>query len=202
MGTKRQGRYTVMFEKPPIIRSYAAIVGEKEAEGPLGAYFDTVCEDPMMGQDSWEEAEGQLQYTAVLKALDKAFLRPEDIDYLFAGDLLGQTIATSFGVMELQIPHFGLYGACSTMGESLSLASMAVDGGFASRVVAVTSSHFASAEKQFRYPLGYGNQRSLASTWTVTGSGALVLESAEECSEQAAKKCVRVHGITTGKIMD
>ena len=202
MGTKRQGRYTVMFEKPPIIRSYAAIVGEKEAEGPLGAYFDTVCEDPMMGQDSWEEAEGQLQYTAVLKALDKAFLRPEDIDYLFAGDLLGQTIATSFGVMELQIPHFGLYGACSTMGESLSLASMAVDGGFASRVVAVTSSHFASAEKQFRYPLGYGNQRSLASTWTVTGSGALVLESAEECSEQAAKKCVRVHGITTGKIID
>ena len=202
MGTKRQGRYTVMFEKPPIIRSYAAVVGEKEAEGPLGAYFDTVCEDPMMGQDSWEEAEGQLQYTAVLKALDKAFLRPEDIDYLFAGDLLGQAIATSFGVMELQIPHFGLYGACSTMGESLSLASMAVDGGFASRVVAVTSSHFASAEKQFRYPLGYGNQRSLASTWTVTGSGALVLESAEECSEQAAKKCVRVHGITTGKIID
>ncbi|MCR1918076.1 stage V sporulation protein AD [Frisingicoccus caecimuris] len=202
MGTKRQGRYTVMFEKPPIIRSYAAIVGEKESEGPLGAYFDTVCEDPMMGQDSWEAAEGQLQYTAVLKALDKAFLRPEDIDYLFAGDLLGQTIATSFGVMELQIPHFGLYGACSTMGESLSLASMAIDGGFASRVVAVTSSHFASAEKQFRYPLGYGNQRSLASTWTVTGSGALVLENAEECSEQAAKKCVRVHGITTGKIMD
>lgn len=202
MGTKRQGRYTVMFEKPPIIRSYAAIVGEKESEGPLGAYFDTVCEDPMMGQDSWEAAEGQLQYTAVLKALDKAFLRPEDIDYLFAGDLLGQTIATSLGVMELQIPHFGLYGACSTMGESLSLASMAIDGGFASRVVAVTSSHFASAEKQFRYPLGYGNQRSLASTWTVTGSGALVLENAEECSEQAAKKCVRVHGITTGKIMD
>ena len=202
MGTKRQGRYTVMFEKPPLIRSYAAIVGEKESEGPLGSYFDTVCEDPMMGQDSWEAAEGQLQYTAVLKALDKAFLRPEDIDYLFAGDLLGQTIATSFGVMELQIPHFGLYGACSTMGESLSLASMAIDVGFASRVVAVTSSHFASAEKQFRYPLGYGNQRSLASTWTVTGSGALVLESAEECSEQAAKKCVRVHGITTGKIMD
>lgn len=202
MGTKRQGRYTVMFEKPPLIRSYAAIVGEKESEGPLGTYFDTVCEDPMMGQDSWEAAEGQLQYTAVLKALDKAFLRPEDIDYLFAGDLLGQTIATSFGVMELQIPHFGLYGACSTMGESLSLASMAIDGSFASRVVAVTSSHFASAEKQFRYPLGYGNQRSLASTWTVTGSGALVLESAEECSEQAAKKCVRVHGITTGKIMD
>lgn len=197
MGTKRQGRYTVMFEKPPIIRSYAAIVGEKESEGPLGAYFDTVCEDPMMGQDSWEAAEGQLQYTAVLKALDKAFLRPEDIDYLFAGDLLGQTIATSFGVMELQIPHFGLYGACSTMGESLSLASMAIDGGFASRVVAVTSSHFASAEKQFRFPLGYANQRPKASTWTVTGSGAVVI-----CKGDQKQGMAKITGITTGKIVD
>ena len=202
MGKKRQGRYTAIFEKPPLIRSYAAIVGQKEAEGPLGSYFDMVCEDPMMGQDSWEEAEGQLQYTAVLKALDKAFLRAEDVDYLFAGDLLGQTIATSFGVMELQIPHFGLYGACSTMGESLSLASMIIDGGFADRAVAVTSSHFASAEKQFRFPLAYGNQRSLAATWTVTGSGALVLENAEQCSEQAAEKCVRISAITTGKIID
>ena len=210
MGTKRQGRYTVMFEKPPIIRSYAAIVGEKESEGPLGAYFDTVCEDPMMGQDSWEAAEGQLQYTAVLKALDKAFLRPEDIDYLFAGDLLGQTIATSFGVMELQIPHFGLYGACSTMGESLSLASMAIDGGFASRVVAVTSSHFASAEKEFRFPLAYGNQRPLSATWTVTGSGACVLSGTlpvPEIPEKtdpliSAEGCVQITGLTTGKLID
>ena len=119
MGRKRQGRYTVEFENPPLIRSYAAVVGEKEAEGPLGMYFDTICQDPMMGQDSWEEAEGQLQYTAVLKALDKAFIQPENIHYLFAGDLLGQTIATSFGLKELQIPHFGLYGACSTMGISV-----------------------------------------------------------------------------------
>lgn len=202
MGKKRQGKYTVCFETPPLVRSYGAVVGQKEAEGPLGKYFDTVCEDPMMGRKSWEEAEGELQYAAVQKALDKAFLRPEDMDYLFAGDLLGQTIATSFGVMELQIPHFGLYGACSTMGESLSLAAMAVDGGFARRTVAVTSSHFASAEKQFRFPLGYGNQRSLAATWTVTGSGAVVLEDAKECSEKAAKQCVRITGMTTGKIID
>jgi stage V sporulation protein AD len=202
MAKKRKGRYTIAFERPPLIRSYAAIVGKKEAEGPLGRYFDTVCEDAMMGQESWEEAEAELQYTAVSKALDKAFLNPEDVDYLFAGDLLGQTIATSFGVMELQIPHFGLYGACSTMGESLSLASMALDGGFAERVIAVTSSHFASAEKQFRFPLAYGNQRSLAATWTVTGSGALVLESGEQCSETAAKKCVRIQEVTTGKIID
>ena len=202
MEKKRQGKYTITFEQPPMIKSYASVVGQKESEGPLAGYFDVVCEDPMMGRESWEEAEGELQYTAVLKALDKAFLQPEDINYLFAGDLLGQTIATSFGVMELQIPHFGLYGACSTMGESLSLAAMAIDGGFADRVVAVTSSHFASAEKQFRFPLSYGNQRSLAATWTVTGSGALILENPATCSDQAAEKCVRIHAVTTGKIID
>ena len=202
MSDKRQGKYTVRFEHPPIIRSYASIVGQKEKEGPLGTYFDTVCEDPMMGKKSWEEAEGELQYRAVTQALDKAFLRPEDMDYLFAGDLLGQTIATSFGVMELQIPHFGLYGACSTMGEALSLAAMAIDGGFADRAAAVTSSHFASAEKQFRFPLGYGNQRSLAATWTVTGSGALILENPMICSEQSADRCIRVMAVTTGKIID
>ncbi|NCC00419.1 MAG: stage V sporulation protein AD [Clostridia bacterium] len=201
MAGKRQGKYTVVFENPPLIRSYAAVVGQKEAEGPLGSYFENVCEDPMMGRKSWEEAEGELQYAAVLKALDKAFLRPEDIEYLFAGDLLGQSIATSFGVMELQIPHFGLYGACSTMGESLSLGAMSLDGGFARRVICVTSSHYASAEKQFRFPLDYGNQRSLAASWTVTGSGALVLEHPSECSEKAAEKCIRIIGITTGKIM-
>lgn len=202
MGNKRQGKYTVCLEHAPLIRSYASVVGQKEAEGPLKDYFDVICNDPMMGRDSWEEAEGELQYNAVLKALDKAYMRPEDIQYLFAGDLLGQTIATSFGVMELQIPHFGLYGACSTMGESLSLASMAIDGGFAERAIAVTSSHFASAEKQFRFPLTYGNQRSLAATWTVTGSGAVVLESPSQSSDQVAEKYVRIRAITTGKIID
>ena len=202
MGEKRRGKYTITFEQPPLIKSYASVAGQKEAEGPLADYFDMICEDPMMGKESWEEAEGALQYQAVLKALDKAFLCPEDVNYLFAGDLLGQTIATSFGVMELQIPHFGLYGACSTMGESLSLAAMAIDGGFAERAVAVTSSHYASAEKQYRYPLAYGNQRSLAASWTVTGSGALVLESADLGSKQAADQCVRIHAVTTGKIID
>lgn len=202
MKKKRQGKYTVNFENPPLIRSYAAVVGKKEAEGPLGRYFENICDDPMMGRDNWEEAEGELQYTTVIKALDNGNFRTEDMDYLFAGDLLGQTIATSFGVMELQIPHFGLYGACSTMGESLSLAAMAIDGGFARRAAAVTSSHYASAEKQFRFPLAYGNQRSLAATWTVTGSGAVILEDAAECPEKESGKCVRVTGITTGKIID
>lgn len=154
MKKKRQGKYTVNFENPPLIRSYAAVVGKKEAEGPLGRYFENICDDPMMGRDSWEEAEGELQYTTVIKALDNGNFRTEDMDYLFAGDLLGQTIATSFGVMELQIPHFGLYGACSTMGESLSLAAMAIDGGFARRAAAVTSSHYASAEKTVPFSAG------------------------------------------------
>ena len=202
MKQKRQGKYTVLFENPPFIRSYASIVGKKEGEGPLREYFDMICEDPMLGQESWETAEAELMHHAVQKALDKAYIGPETVQYLFAGDLLGQTIATSFGVMDLQIPHFGLYGACSTMGESLSLAAMAIDGGFADRTISVTSSHFASAEKQFRFPLMYGNQRALTSTWTVTGSGAVILENPALSSEQALKKYVRVTGITTGKIID
>lgn len=202
MESKRQGKYTVCFGQPPIVKSYASIAGKKEAEGPLKDYFDVICEDPMMGQNSWEEAEGELQCQAVMTALDKAYMRPEDIHYLFAGDLLGQTIASSFGLMGLQIPHFGLYGACSTMGESLSLASMIIDGNFAERTVAVTSSHFASAEKQFRFPLMYGNQRSLSATWTVTGSGAIVLEHPSLSSEKAVQNCVRIKAVTTGKIMD
>ncbi len=202
MKQKRQGKYTILFENPPFVRSYASIVGKKESEGPLREYFDMICEDPMLGRESWETAEAELMHHAVQKALDKAYIGPETIQYLFAGDLLGQTIATSFGVMDLQIPHFGLYGACSTMGESLSLAAMAIDGGFADRTLSVTSSHFASAEKQFRFPLMYGNQRSLTSTWTVTGSGAVVLENATLSSEQAVKKHVRVTGVTTGKILD
>ena len=202
MENKRQGKYTVCFRHPPIIKSYASIAGKKESEGPLKDYFDVICEDPMMGQKSWEEAEGELQCQAVMMALDKAYLRPEDIHYLFAGDLLGQTIASSFGLMGLQIPHFGLYGACSTMGESLSLASMIIDGNYAERTVAVTSSHFASAEKQFRFPLMYGNQRSLSSTWTVTGSGAVVLEHPFLSSEKAVQSSVQIKAVTTGKIMD
>lgn len=202
MKNKRQGKYTICFEQPPVIRNYASIVGKKEGEGPLRDYFDVIYEDPKFGKDSWEAAESELQYKAISKTLEKAFLQPEAVNYLFAGDLLGQTIATSFGVMEFQIPHFGLYGACSTMGEALSLASMALDGGFAERVLAVTSSHFASAEKQFRFPLNYGNQRSLTATWTVTGSGAVLLEHPKLSSEKVLHSAVRVTGITTGKIID
>lgn len=134
-----------------------------------------VGEDDKFGQNTWEEAESTLQKEAFTLAVGKAGLKTEDIRYLFSGDLLGQNIATSFGLMDYQVPLFGLYGACSTCGEALSLGAMCVAAGYADYVVAMTSSHFASAEKQFRFPLEYANQRPKSATWTVTGSGAYVL---------------------------
>ena len=188
-----QGKQSIAFEQPPYISSYASIVGQKEGDGPLGKYFDKIETDPMVGKSNWEEAESELQKQAAQMALEKAKLLPEDIRYLFSGDLLGQIIASSFGMLELQIPMFGLYGACSTAGESISLAAMTVAAGYAKHCLAVTSSHFASAEKQFRYPLEYASQRPLSTTWTVTGSGAFVISETGN---------VKITGITTGKMMD
>lgn len=187
------GKQSITFDSPPFITSYASIVGQKEGDGPLGNYFDIIEEDPMAGSDNWEQAESTLQKKAALLALKKAGLKPEEIRYLFSGDLLGQLIASSFGMLDLQIPMFGLYGACSTAGESLSLAAMTVAAGYADHCLAVTSSHFASAEKQFRYPLEYANQRPLSTTWTVTGSGAFVV---------GTKGNVKITGVTTGKMID
>ena len=188
-----QGKQSISFEKPPYIVNYASIVGQKEGEGPLGTCFDKIEPDPMVGKDNWEEAESELQKRAAQTALSKAGLKAEDIRYLFCGDLLGQLIASSFGMLQLQIPMFGLYGACSTAGESLSLAAMTVAAGYADHCLAVTSSHFASAEKQFRYPLEYASQRPLSTTWTVTGSGAFIV---------GKQGTVKITGITTGKMMD
>lgn len=188
------GKQSLQFMEAPFIISSANVVGKKEGEGPLGKCFDVICEDDKFGEDTWEESESALQKQAVALTLEKAEVKAEDIRYLFAGDLLGQNIATSFGLMDYKIPLFGLYGACSTCGESLSLAAMCVAGGFAEQVVAVTSSHFASAEKQFRFPLEYANQRPLSATWTVTGSAAFIIGK--------KRSRVRITGITSGKIMD
>lgn len=195
---KYVGERSIVFEKPPCILGEASIAGKKEGEGPLGRYFDCVEEDPMCGGKTWEEAESRLQEKAASLAIKKAGLSPEDIRYLIAGDLLGQLIATSFGVMSLNIPMFGVYGACSTMGESMSLGAILVEGGYADRVVALTSSHFAGAEKQFRFPLAYGNQRPKSATWTVTGSGAVVLGEALP----GAKDWIGIKRVTTGKVVD
>lgn len=188
------GKQSLSFQKPPYIMSSACVVGPKEGQGPLKDTFDAIIEDPTFGKDSWEEGESEMMKETCSLALRKAKIKVEDVRYLFAGDLLGQLIATTFGVMDFEIPLFGLYGACSTMGEALSLAAMTVHAGYADTVLAVASSHFGAAEKQFRFPLEYGNQRPMSSTWTVTGSGAFVVS--KEYGD------VAITGITTGKVVD
>ena len=198
--TQMAGRSSLLFERPPYIMEAASIVGKKEGDGPLGHLFDYIEEDPKFGKNTWEEAESELQLRTARKVMEKSGIQEEQIRYLFAGDLLAQGIATSYGIMELQIPLFGLYGACSTCGESLGLASMAINGGYADYALALTSSHFASAEKEFRFPLDYAGQRPLSTTWTVTGSGAFLLSS--RLTGIPGNPCVQITGITTGRIVD
>ena len=169
------GERTIVFENKPTILSYGSVVGKKEHEGPLSSEFDSYTIDSFFGEKTFEKAESKLQKTAVQTALDKAGLKDSDIDNIFAGDLLNQCIGSSFGLREFGIPFIGLYGACSTMALSAGLASIFVDSGAAKKAVAVTSSHFCSAERQYRFPLNYGSQRTPTAQWTVTGSGALVL---------------------------
>lgn len=215
MGENKQiGKQSIKFAHPPFIRGAASVVGTKEAEGPYGEYFDEVEQDPMAGGDSWEDAEGKFQERAAELAIKNAGCKTEDMRYIVAGDLLGQLMASSFGLIKLERPLFGVYGACSTMGESIAVASMIAEGGFAGNVLALTSSHFASAEKQFRFPLGYANQRNKSATWTVTGSGAVVVSAASDIKAGSEpghrlpdkvleeKNKVHIVGITTGKIVD
>lgn len=188
------GKQSVEFHEAPHIISSASVVGPKEGEGPLGGAFDLIAPEAEFGEDTWEKAESTMQKEALQTAVGKAGLSLWQIRYLYGGDLLAQLTATFFGNEEVSVPLFGLYGACSTCGESLTLAAMAVAAGYADYTAALTSSHFGSAEKEFRFPLGYGNQRPLSATWTVTGSGAFVL---------AAKGGhVKITGVTPGKIVD
>ena len=192
-----QGKQSIKIPVPVYIRASASVVGTKEGEGPLGDLFDVVGVDDKFGCDTWEEAESTLQKEALQMAIGKAGLSREDIRFLFAGDLLGQCIASSFGLGGFGIPLVGMYGACSTCGLSLSMATIMIAGGMAQYTACVTSSHFASAEKEFRFPLAYGNQRPLSASWTVTGSGAFVVSSSKSDSDRAL-----ITGITIGKIMD
>ncbi len=177
MNNKRLGRQTIALAHPPSVLSFANIGGKFEGQGPLSAYFDEVSEDSFFGEKTWEKAESAMQKAVLRRALEKANLQPSDLDYVFAGDLLNQCIGTSFGLREFGVPFYGLYGACSTMGESLSLASMAIDGGFAKIAAAMTSSHFCTAERQYRMPVPYGNQRTPTAQWTATAAGCTILTS-------------------------
>lgn len=200
-GYKSVGKQSIAFVNPPYIIAEASLVGKKEGEGPLGKLFDQVIEDPMIGKNNWEEAESELMKLTAQRVLAKAELKNTDIRYLIGGDLLGQLIATSFGIAELQIPIFGVYGACSTMGESMTIGAILVEGGFADRVLSITSSHFAGAEKQFRFPLDYGNQRPFSASWTVTGSGAVII-SDKSVKKEAGERDIVITGVTSGKIVD
>ena len=173
--SSKLGKYTYRMNNPPSVLAYAAIGSKKESEGPLASYFDIINEDTTFGEKSWEKAESRLQKDAVNKALSKIQLSTGDIDCVFAGDLLNQCIGATFGLREMGIPFVGIYGACSNMAEGLALSALMVDGGAMKKTIAVTSSHFCTAERQYRFPLEYGGQRPLTAQWTVTGSGAAIV---------------------------
>lgn len=177
MNHKRLGRQTVALEHPPSVAAFANIGGKFEGQGPLKDYFDELCDDAFFGEKTWEKAESTMQKRVLKRALERAGVQPEDVDYILAGDLLNQCIGSSFSVREFGIPFYGLYGACSTMGESLSLAALLIDGGFADTVAAMTSSHFCTAERQYRMPVPYGSQRSPTAQWTATAAGCTILRS-------------------------
>ncbi len=188
------GKQTIAFKNPPSIAETASIVGKKEGEGPLAHFFDYILEDDRWGEKSWEKTESKLIKNTAELAIRKADLKKEDIDYLFAGDLINQCIGANYALKDFDIPFFGLYGACSTMTESLSLAAMTVGGGYGKRTLCVTSSHFCTAEKQFRFPLEYGGQRTPTSQWTVTGSGSCIISSDGDGPY--------ITSVTPGKIVD
>ena len=185
---------TVFFNSAPAVASAAAVGGKMEGEGPMSACFDEINEDPFFSCDAFEQGESRLLREAVLRALDKGSLKKEQIDVIFGGDLLDQCVGTTYGIRDLDIPYLGIYGACSTVTEGLLLSSLFVDGGYASRALAVTSSHFCAAERQYRFPLNYGGQRTPTSQYTATAAGALVV-SAERLPPY-------VRAATVGKVVD
>lgn len=188
------GKQTIVFHNPPVITCAYASAGPKESAGPVGAYFDNKLQDELLGEDTWEKAESKLIKQTVQGLLHKAGKNPEDIHYLFAGDLENQVVASTFGLRDFNIPFFGLYGACSTMGESMTLASIIVAGGMADLVMAGTSSHYCAAEKQFRFPLEYAGQRTLTQQWTVTASGFVLI------SRNGSGP--KIEAVTPGKMVD
>lgn len=191
---KKKGKQSVIFENPPVITGYASIVGKKEGEGSLRKFFDYITKDDKFGESSWEKAESRFVLEAIRTAIKKSALTPDDIEYILSGDLLNQCTGSNYAMRELGIPFFGLYGACSTMAESLSLGAMLVDGDYATHLISATSSHFCSSERQFRFPLEYGSTRPATSQWTVTGAGATVISKEGEGP--------KIKSVTTGKVID
>ncbi len=191
---QKRVRSSIRLANAPAIHSYACIVGQKEGEGPMGGCFDRIEPDPYFGEKTWEQAESRMQADTLQLAIDKGKLQPIDLDCILAGDLINQCTSSTFAVRSMGVPFLGIYGACSTMAESLLLASLLVDGGFCEYAAAVTSSHFSTAERQFRFPLAYGGQRTPTSQWTCTASGAVVVS--------AKGTAPHVRGVCIGRIVD
>lgn len=185
---------TYTHDSPPSVRSYACVGGKKEGEGPMRDCFDKISDDPYFTTDSFEKAESEMQKQAVLLALRKSGDKPEDVDYMVGGDLLNQCVSTSYSTRDIDIPFLGIYGACSTMSEGLLISSLLVSGGVGKKVIAATSSHFCTAERQYRFPLEYGNQRTPTAQWTATAAGAV------ELSDSGGAPYIRA--ATIGSIVD
>lgn len=194
MANLKCGKQSFYLESPPVITTWASIAGKKESEGPLAHSFDTTSQDTYFGEKTWEQAEKRMQQLALETLAKKAGVNKKDFNIVFSGDLLNQCIGSSFTLRNTSIPHIGLYGACSTMAESLLMASMAVGGNFFDHAVAMTSSHFASSERQYRFPLGYGGQRTPTAQWTVTGAGAALVSN--------SGKGPRITACTVGTVTD
>ena len=194
MAKNKRGNQSFVPEITPVITHWASVAGKKESEGPLAHTFDITSLDTFFGQRTWEQAEKHMQQLALRKLAEKAGKKPRDFELVFSGDLLNQCIGSSFTLRNMNVPHLGLYGACSTMAESLLMAAMAVGGGYIDSAVAMTSSHFASSERQYRFPLGYGGQRTPTAQWTVTGSGAALVS--------ATGTGPRITGCTIGTVTD
>lgn len=175
MEKQMRGKQSFVPNTPPIIRQWASVAGKKESEGPLASTFDVIQKETYFGEKTWEQAEKRMQQIALDTLLKKAGITKQELGFVFSGDLLNQCVGSSLSLCNMHIPHLGLYGACSTMAESLLMATMTVCGGFSDNVVALTSSHFAASERQYRFPLGYGGQRTPTAQWTVTGSGAALI---------------------------
>lgn len=194
MAINKRGKQSFVLPQLPVIQAWASIAGKKESEGPLAHTFDVTFQDTFFGEKTWEQAEKKMQQIALDKLAEKAGIKKTEFELVLSGDLLNQCIGSSFSLRNTGIPHLGLYGACSTMAESLLLASVIIGGGFADKAVAQTSSHFASSERQYRFPLGYGGQRTPTAQWTVTGSGAALV-----CSSGTGP---RIECCTVGTVTD
>lgn len=208
---KKKGRQSVIFEEKPLIRGRGTVVGEKEGQGPLAKNFDIILKEDMYGEKSWEKAESKMLKEAMKKAVSRAGITEKDIDIMLSGDLLNQLMSSSFMARDMHIPFLGLYGACSTMTESLVLGSMLIDGGFAKNVLVGASSHFCTAERQFRMPVEHGNQRPPSAQWTATAAGGVVVSAASEvdsddnlsgCMTDRLGSRIRVESATVGKVID